>query len=339
MKKSGFTLLELVVVILIFVCLFFHSVVLTLLFGWIFFPSQIASELAFSPRYIIWAVVLFVAAMVIAHVMLARFYAEMPPGQMKEEPHWRVTWTIRTVATVLFLLTASVSLVGTVCLTCRTFASKEPLFINWREAARRSQSSNNLKSIGLGVHNYHDTFKSFPAGCTFNDSGEAQHGWMTALLGYMEHGDIISVNLDLPWDHPDQGDTFTMRIPIFLNPSFDTEKDSAGYALSHYAANSRVMGGREPLGFRDITDGTSNTLLSGEVNHDFKPWGHPINWRDPANGINQPGGFGSARFFRGCQFCLVDGSVRFISQDIDPSVLRALATPDGGENVDSWDRH
>lgn len=57
-----------------------------------------------------------------------------------------------------------------------------------REAARRSQCSNNLKQIGLSLHNFHDTYQHFPpAGSRCNDDGFA---WSVYILPYMEHGNL-----------------------------------------------------------------------------------------------------------------------------------------------------
>ena len=57
-----------------------------------------------------------------------------------------------------------------------------------REAARRTQCSNNLKQLGLGFHNYHDTYKSFPYG------GRSQ-GWgisfWVGILPYVEQGAVF----------------------------------------------------------------------------------------------------------------------------------------------------
>jgi prepilin-type processing-associated H-X9-DG protein len=112
-------------------------------------------------------------------------------------------------------------------------------------------------------------------------------------------------------------------------------RDANGYGLSHYAANSHVLGPNTALRVGDITDGTSTTLLIGEVNTEFKPWGHPVNWRDPALGIQRsPRGFGGVAGSGGANFVMVDGSVRFISERVSPAVLRALATPNGGESID-----
>jgi prepilin-type processing-associated H-X9-DG protein len=86
---------------------------------------------------------------------------------------------------------------------------------------------------------------------------------------------------------------------------------------------------------KEVTDGESNTLMAGEVKSRFKPWGDPTNWRDPSLGINRsPDGFGGP-FEGGASFLFVDGSVRFIKNTIDPSVLKALSTPQGGERVSS----
>jgi hypothetical protein len=96
------------------------------------------------------------------------------------------------------------------------------------------------------------------------------------------------------------------------------------------------MGPGKSMRWQDITDGMANTLLVGEVNAEFKPWGHPVNWRDPARGINRsPQGFGGTPYASGAQFSMADGSVRFVSERIHPDVLRALSTPAGGEEIDA----
>ena len=49
-----------------------------------------------------------------------------------------------------------------------------------REAARRTQSRNNLKQIGLAIHNYHDVYKSFPIN-VYSPDNEPQSAWMTGI--------------------------------------------------------------------------------------------------------------------------------------------------------------
>jgi len=116
----------------------------------------------------------------------------------------------------------------------------------------------------------------------------------------------------------------------------EAEGKAAGYKPAHYAANSRVLSANSGMDLRKITDGSSNTILAGEVRSDIKAWGDPTNFRDPNLGINaSPNGFGSP-YLGGAHFLLADGSVRFISEKIDPRTLRALATPSGNETVGEY---
>ena len=82
-------------------------------------------------------------------------------------------------------------------------------------------------------------------------------------------------------------------------------------------------------------------MLGGEVATQFTPWGQPPSARDPLLGINQsPAGFGSpfvvhepGRERWGCHILMSDGAVRWMADDVDPEVLKAISRPNDQLNV------
>ena len=107
--------------------------------------------------------------------------------------------------------------------------------------------------------------------------------------------------------------------------------------MAHYAGNTYIFGGDSPIGIRDITDGTSNTILAGSVVGGPKPWGDPTNLRDPSNGIGPgPDQFLHAPGSGGANILMCDGSVRFISENVSPNVLRNLADHKDGNAVGEY---
>lgn len=200
-----------------------------------------------------------------------------------------------------------------------------------REAARRSQDKNNLKMIGLALHNYHDTYNMLPPGGIVREDGTEMMSWTTSLLPYLDEAPLSSrINPEFGWKAPENQAVFSTTITHLMNPGI-TEKTGPG--VFHYAGNSHLFEINKCSGFSRITDGSSNTIAVGDVAAGFKQWGDPTNVRDPATGIGKtPEQFGSP-YRGGTHFLLADGAVRFVSENIDTGVLKALATPDGGETV------
>jgi hypothetical protein len=166
------------------------------------------------------------------------------------------------------------------------------------------------------------------------------HSWETMLLPYL--GEPVLPDWKLPWNHPQNMDYFKHRISSFENSGVylirqgkeDLFLDGDGYGLSHYSANSRVMGANSSIRKEEVTDGRSCTIAVGEIKANFKPWGHPVNWRDPADGVQtSPDSFGGPWKSGITQFLMLDGAVRSIDPDVDPEVIKALATPAGGEPI------
>ena len=207
-----------------------------------------------------------------------------------------------------------------------------------RTAARSTQSKNNLKQIGLAMHNYYDVYNMFPPGGIYTKNDEPYNAWMTSILPFVEQAGLYQqIDFNQPWTAPKNQPVFRSVIPAFLNPNIGPEvsKVGGGYGASHYAGNSQVLKNNGSVKFDKMTDGTSNTILAGEVSNVFKAWGDPENRRDPAHGLgtapNQFGGPATGR--GGVNMLLADGSVRFISENVDLQTLKALASPDGKEQV------
>ncbi|QDU38221.1 Type II secretion system protein G precursor [Maioricimonas rarisocia] len=150
-----------------------------------------------------------------------------------------------------------------------------------REAARRSQCKNNLKQLGLAIHNYHDTNGVFPQGQyrIQGGSGWWGHGIGVSLLPYVDQAPVFN-QWNFSYDYLENSvsnnlDLARTKIPVFLCPS---DRDFAGAeAGMNYvgSAGSTVniwndstnglISPRSRVGFRDAIDGLSNTLLFSEI--------------------------------------------------------------------------
>ena len=164
-----------------------------------------------------------------------------------------------------------------------------------REAARRAQCSNNLKQFGLALHNYHDTYKTFPAGCGpgvcsgTNCGTDANFlsweawGGIAPLLGFIEQSALYD---RIDWTqitsrNPPNLVVRRSRIDAFLCPSdpgstsnYTTDMGPISYNLSHGPCSGWDVGGGREVGMfdrlfwcriADIRDGTSNTIAMAEA--------------------------------------------------------------------------
>ncbi len=110
---------------------------------------------------------------------------------------------------------------------------------------------------------------------------------------------------------------------------------------------------RDPVSLHDILDGTSNTFMVGEdlpqhnqhsawafANGDYSSCHAPLNYmpNPPIVNVSQPHVWQNMISFRsrhpgGAQFCMADGSVRYVQQSISHPLYRALSTKKGGEAI------
>ncbi|HCS53520.1 DUF1559 domain-containing protein [Rubinisphaera sp.] len=264
-----------------------------------------------------------------------------------------------------------------------------------REAARRSSCKNNLKQMGLALHNYHDTHRVFPSCSYYNAAGteglNGEWAWGSMILPFIEQGPLYD-GLEVGETRFENAVANSTKLALMQQPiaTFRCPSDAGGpklntfrkvpkgvsgsadctgtnqceaTATANYVAviNSGTVDRRNPNGLfpwahngasnvtfyrtmADITDGTSNTLAVGE-----RAWklggdthaaglifgtngntGHNSNGRQGMGavtgcaryeinrvnpGTSRPLSF-SSHHDGGAQFCLADGSVRFISENI-----------------------
>ena len=221
-----------------------------------------------------------------------------------------------------------------------------------RAAARRTQSRNNLKQIALALHNYESVYHGLPLGTYSNEKlkPEERLSWQAAILPFMDQSALHqSINSEEAWDDESNRNASETRIQVYLNPGYPVP---VGVAETHYVgiaglgkdapmlpANSNragVFAFNRKTGFRDITDGLSNTMMTSEASGQFGSWiaggNATIRSLTTKPYINGPDGIGGP-YTGGCQIGLADGSVRFVSENIDPVVFERLATMADGQVI------
>ena len=217
-----------------------------------------------------------------------------------------------------------------------------------REAARRSQSKNNMKQIGLAMHNYADTFNHFPTGTVENDDLDVEErlSWMVSILPFMDQAPLYN-QIDMKEGHESATNAplLSIAIPTYLNPALSPEPGATHYVgiggITEEGPTAElpskiagVFGYNRKTRFADIHDGTSNTVMVAESTGFTGPWGQggasTIRPFTQQPYINGPDGIGGP-YRGGCHMLLSDGSVRFVSENIDGRTLESLSTIQGGE--------
>jgi hypothetical protein len=302
--------------------------------GWVHFLARVLPQITVNANGVLTGVVGLLAFVAGLHLFARWFYAASPDAP----PHrWQFRWTLGLTALVVVMFAAGIATVGTLHQIGWLATSPVPL-IGREGEPERYRSANNLKQMALGTLGFVNQSRDsrLPPGYTTDRVGNPLYGWQAAILPYVEQETLAKqIHFDLPWDAADNQPPFQQIIRTFVHKNLPARAPDNGYALSHYAGNIHVLPPGTGLRLAtDFKDGISHTLLLGEVSAGFRPWGHPLNFRDPARGIGQSAdAFYGPRAAGYTQFVLADGSVRSVRNDISPTVLKALATPAGGEDV------
>ncbi len=245
---------------------------------------------------------------------------------------WPLRRTALLLAIVLVMFVAGISFIGLVHQTAWLATTPEPMTeyrLNLQNTRR--YHTNNLWSVGTAISNWRDIYKRPPVNGTWPEGEQpGSHSWQTRILWFLP---VSAENIDfkLDWDDPKNAPAFRRFVPSYLTPEFGVLRESRGYAVSHYAGNVHFFEPQPPA-MATIEKRGRGMIVCGEVAHDFKAWGDPANLRDPTRGINRScDGFGSSDE-RGANFLMADGSTRFLSTNIDPSVLAALASPEASDD-------
>ena len=225
------------------------------------------------------------------------------------------------------------------------FALSYPAVKQSREISKsREAHRGNLISLGHIICGYSQPPHTLPMGGNTDAQGTPLHGWMTKLLPYINEAAMTrEIDDSQPWNAPDNKKVFTIIVPLFLNYHMKKgpQQNSEGYGLTHFSTNSHLFPFNDTVSIETIekADGLSNTILIGEINSSFPAWGSATNVRDPARGLDGcPDCFGSPNK-EGAYLMFANGSVRFINQNIDPEILKALSTPTGGEPIPELDHN
>jgi prepilin-type processing-associated H-X9-DG protein len=199
-------------------------------------------------------------------------------------------------------------------------------------ASQRVRSANSLKKIGFALHTYHDANGKFPTAAGYSKDGQPLLSWRVHILPFIEQTALYNeFHLDEPWDSEHNKKLIPRMPKIYAGLSVAANQEGKTRILAPVGPAMMFTGTQQPVQMKEVTDGTSNTILAVEALPEqavvwTKPDDLKIDPKGPIKGLLDDRSTGFNALF-------ADGSVHFLSAKIDAKVLYALFTRNGGEVV------
>jgi prepilin-type processing-associated H-X9-DG protein len=202
-----------------------------------------------------------------------------------------------------------------------------------REAAARTKDANNLKQIALAMHNYASANEKLPSAAICDKNGKPLLSWRVAILPYIEQNNLYQqFHLDEPWDSEHNIKLAGAIPPIYLRPIDNLTGDLPTTRYQLLVGNGAGFEVNRRIGFADITDGTSNTIMVVEA-------AKGVPWSKPEDIQYDPKKMPALDFSwnKRCQVAFFDGSVRSLSKNIPEKTWHLLFQRADGQLIPQGD--
>jgi hypothetical protein len=141
------------------------------------------------------------------------------------------------------------------------------------EPADRIRCRDNLRNIGLALHNYHDEYGSFPPAYTTDDTGRRLHSWRVLILPFVDQAPLYDrLNLSEPWNGPRNHDVLYAAPDVFRCPTTDSGDSHTSYVA--VVGNGTIWPGTDTTTIPEIQDGPDKAILVVECRTG-------IHWAEP----------------------------------------------------------
>ena len=205
-----------------------------------------------------------------------------------------------------------------------------PALSKVREAAARTQTTNNLKQVVLGAHAYHDMNRRLPTPQWLQQKGgnNSELSWRVAVLPYMEQGQLLNrFDKNSGWNDANNKALLESRPETFeqvLRPEVPKTETTFQYFTGPNTIFPSPLVDKYRLA--TIPDGSSNTILIAEAQT-------PVAWSRPADMVYDK--TGALPLAPGLIFvAMADGSVRTVDRSkTSDATLRMLIEPDDGQQI------
>lgn len=200
------------------------------------------------------------------------------------------------------------------------------------QAVHHRDCQNNLRYIGLAMHNYAATYGALPPRVTRDAQGKLLHSWRTLLLPFLDEKALYEqIDLSKPWNDPVNAAAMAQRVSVYQCPTRVQEGPTCNYL--GIEGKDSALADTTGVPFADILDARSRTLLAVESREGIASWGEPVDVKaeDVQIDVNLPGSLISSRHSRGAGCLCSDGSVESLPNGWKAQAVRDACTKSGFE--------